>query len=270
MNDINEFLICPKCSSNEIELINKSPHCKKCGYTIKKIQHTVDYINIKPFYKPFSTAWELTKGNAVNRSFMNACIKELISLNGLVMDMGSGKKPPYIKYLIKKGSNFDYIRTDGNSIHNPELVINFEEEFPIRDSILDNILLFNVLEHVYEYRYTLSQINRILKDDGMFYLYVPYFIKIHGSPLDFHRYTHFTLSRALEETGFSGIKIYTDGGLFKPLSELLNWLSSIGVGYLLYPIHLVLCLLDSLLGKLTGGKYLINYPTGYFVICHKR
>jgi SAM-dependent methyltransferase len=269
MNDITEFLICPKCSSNEMELINRNPHCKKCGFKIEKIKPTDDTINIKPFYKIFSTAWELTKGNAVNRSFMNACIKEFVSLDGMVMDMGSGKNPSYMKYLTKKAENFEYFKADGNSKHNPDMVFNFEEEFPLKDSAFDNILLFNVLEHVYEYRFTLSQINRILKPAGKFYLYVPYFIKIHGSPLDFHRYTHFSLFRALEEASFSNIEIYTDGGLFKPLSELINWLSSIGLGYLLYPIHLVLCLLDGLLGKISGGKYLINYPTGYFVVCGK-
>jgi SAM-dependent methyltransferase len=269
MKTIKNLLICPRCSSSDMELKDNTPYCKNCGYTISESPLNDKGWVVKPFYKPFSSAWELTKGNAVNRSFMNACIKELVSLNGLVLDMGSGKKPRYLKHLRKKPTPFQYIKADGNPQNQPDIILNFEDDYPIKNASFDNILLFNVLEHIYDYKPVLRRINRILKPDGSFYLYVPYFIKIHGSPLDFHRYTHFTLFRALNEAGFTNVEIYTDGGLFKPLSELLSWLSSIGIGYLLYPFHLLLCLVDALLGKLSGGKYLSDYPTGYFAVCRK-
>ncbi len=224
--------------------------------------------NPRAYYNPASIAWELTKGNAVNRSFMNACIRSFVSLKGKVLDIGSGKSPRYLS-IINKCKDVDYIRADGDSNNSPDIVMDIEKRFPIKDKCFDRILLFNVLEHIYDYKKSIAEIERILKDDGIFYLYVPFFIKIHGSPLDFHRYTHFTLNRMLNDVGFSNVKIYTSGGFFKVLSELFNWLSRLGIGYVLYPVYFILSILDDLIGKITKDAYLINYPTGYFVICRK-
>jgi SAM-dependent methyltransferase len=218
--------------------------------------------------KPISLAMEITKGKAVSRSFMNVCIKNLLKVSDTTLDIGSGENPPYLKY-IKNINNIKYTKADGNKTNEPDFVIDCEREFQLDSESVNYVLLFNVLEHIYDYRLTLNEIHRILKQGGRLYLYVPYFIKIHGSPYDFHRYTHFALYKALKEAGFEDVTIYTDGGLLKQLSELFNWLSKIGIGYVIFPLYLFLCVIDWLINKFSRNKYFKNYPVGYFVICDK-
>lgn len=225
--------------------------------------------HLKIYSKIISLAVEITKGNAVSRSFMNICIKDLLNkISGKTLDIGSGRNPPYLKY-IKNINKTEYLKADANPSNQPDILMDCEKGFPVKTESIDNVLLFNVLEHVYDYHFTLTEIYRILVHEGRLYLYVPYFIKIHGSPYDYHRYTYFTLYRALKETGFDRVTIYSDGGIIKQLSEVFNWLSKPGIGYLLFPLYLLLCSIDCLLNKLTKNEYFKTYPTGYFVVCDK-
>jgi len=266
--NLSDILQCPICGSN-VNIYNGKVLCDKCGFETSEMI-VKNKINEKPYIinKPFSFALEITKGNAINRSFMNVCIKSFAkNISGIVLDIGSGKNATYHRYFNNVGLNLT--KVDGNILNNPDILANIEEKLPLRDKSIDSVLLFNVLEHIYDYNFTLSEINRILKDNGVFYLYVPYFIKIHSSPLDYFRYTHHSLKKMFNDKGFKDIKIYTNGGMFKYVSELLNWLSLLGIGYLLFPIYFILCLIDLILVKLTNNKFAIDFPIGYFIICRK-
>jgi SAM-dependent methyltransferase len=213
---------------------------------------------------PLSLAAEIARGHSVPRAFLHCCIKKYVSLSGRVIDFGSGKNPKYLRYLDLK--YVQYSRADGNPSFAPDILLDLEEPFPIEDESYDAAILLNVLEHLYDPRSALAEVRRILKPNGTLYLMVPYMIKIHGSPCDYFRYTHFALARLLKDAGFSQLSIYTDGGLLKYLSELLNWSSRFGIGYAFFPIYYGLCLLDSLIGKLTKSKYSLSLPVGYFVV----
>jgi len=212
-------------------------------------------------------ALEIAKGFAVLRSFLHVCVRRFVRPRGLVLDLGSGKAPSYLAYL--KGYDFHYISADGNASHAPSLVVNLEEGLPIRDESVDCVFLFNVLEHIYRFQHLLDEVRRILKKDGVAFLLVPLLIKVHGSPCDYFRYTHFALRRMLGEAGFEDVKIYATSGVFKLLSLCFNWLSVIKVGYLLYPLFYLLCAMDTALGFLTRGKYTESVPIGYFIRCAK-
>ena len=52
----------------------------------------------------------------------------------------------------------------------------------------DNVILFNVLEHIFNFKTCLNNCYSILKDNGFLWFY-PFLFRIHYSPNDYFRYT---------------------------------------------------------------------------------
>lgn len=259
-----DLLQCPVCAA-DVELQQNISVCRQCGFRFATPQNTAKNCQVHILNAILDYAMEVAKGYAVARSFMHVCIKRFVQPTGTVLDLGCGRKPSYEQYLRRP--DVTYIKADGNAVYHPDLLIDMENTFPIKDQSMDTVLLFNVLEHLFDFRFTLAELRRILKPGGTFYLYVPFLIKIHGSPCDYFRYTHFALNNLLTEIGFDDIEIYTDGGVLKYLSEFVNWTSRYWIGYLLLPLYLLLYGIDALLGVATKGNYQKSLPIGYFIVC---
>ena len=141
--------------------------------------------------------------SSIYRLFLHNCIKKYVKSNGLVTDIGAGENESYHN-LITGYDNF--ITCDIIKDNSPD-IIGSVELLPLKENIVDNMLLFNVLEHVYEYKNAIKQIYRVLKKYGTLYGLVPFMINVHGDPYDYHRYTPQALKRLLSETNFRHIKI---------------------------------------------------------------
>jgi len=72
------------------------------------------------------------------------------------------------------------------------------------DKTFDGVVLAEVIEHLFEDYVALSEINRILKDDGTLVITVPYFSNVQDEP-EFHVRVHSqkTIRRLLQHTGFA-------------------------------------------------------------------
>lgn len=265
---LENFSKCPTCGS-KLGIIESKPICKNCGYTIASFDSSHLDKKSNVYNDVLSISLEISKGYAVSRSFMHSIMKEKMSLGKTVLDLGSGKKASY-ENIVKAANVSDYFRADGNVENTPDVIVNFEETLPFENNSFDSILLMNVLEHVYDHKKLISEINRVLKPDGSLYFYVPFFIKIHGSPFDFYRYTENALFKLFHENTFTKVDIFTSGGFFKSFSEIFNWLSAIKIGYLLFPLYFILSSIDGLLDLLTKGSYSRSFPLGYFGICQKK
>lgn len=77
----------------------------------------------------------------------------------------------------------------------------------VRDNVADYLLLSNVIEHLENPRQFLSQVKRILKEDGQIIVAVPFIIKLHQVPVDYGRYTHFFYQKLFLDLGFKLDKI---------------------------------------------------------------
>ena len=78
---------------------------------------------------------------------------------GSVLDVGSGKKPEYHALFRSIGAPvflLDFKLPDGRSIDLEK------DALPHADASMHSVLLFNVLEHLYDYRHTLREIHRVL------------------------------------------------------------------------------------------------------------
>lgn len=109
-----------------------------------------------------------------------------------------------------------------------DVCFDFTQTFPVRDHVFDIVLLSNVLEHVYNPRFLLSHIHRILRPDGLLIAMVPFWAGIHQAPYDYLRYTEFELKRLLCEHSFSMENFQPWGS---PLYQAHGYLHAAQVSY---------------------------------------
>lgn len=150
---------------------------------------------------------ELWRGKDLYRIFMNQeCAQHIIG--GKVLDIGSGLKLASYHRFLQRAPNtiiefLDLEFEDGGKQH-----IDLEKDFLSSASeSVDTVLFFNVLEHLYNYSFILSEIRRVLKVNGQLIGVVPFLVGYHPDPHDYWRYTKETLQKIFTEADFSNIEI---------------------------------------------------------------
>jgi hypothetical protein len=134
----------------------------------------------------------------------------------------------------------------------------------------DNIIIFNVLEHLFMIDKPLNNLNQLLKKKGKIYGSTPFLYRIHGAPNDYCRYTKDYLIEKLKESNFKNISVKELGiGPFVASFSLLR-------GYLkflplIYNFLLGLSILfDRLLYLTMKNDPKLTYPIGYIFIATRK
>ena len=203
-----------------------------------------------------------------NKSFkVKAAIAKLISdmpdgFTGLNIGAGQTNVHKNIKNLeLEPGLNIDYV---GSVL-----------AIPCSDDEFNIVLAQEVLEHVESPRAAISEIHRVLKAKGYFYLQLPFIIGYHPCPHDYWRFTHQGIKELLQEHKFDildlDISVGPAVGFYRILVEFLALCFSLGIAFLYKPAKLVfsvLCfpikLLDPLLmhskeaNRIAGGFYVVG------------
>ncbi|MDB2341530.1 class I SAM-dependent methyltransferase [Candidatus Pelagibacter bacterium] len=139
------------------------------------------------------------------RILHNFFLKDL-SIKGLTLDLGSGKNASYMTFMKTEESSIKTV----DFFNKSELKLDLEKEMNLEKNKYDTIILFNTLEHIYNYKFLISQISKTLKQNGKFEIFVPFLIGYHPDPNDFFRPTHKYLNDILNECGFDG-EVYLIG-----------------------------------------------------------
>ena len=145
------------------------------------------------------------QGKSPIRTLHNFFLKDL-NIKGLTLDLGSGKNASYFNFLKTEGSSI----TTVDLFNESEMKIDLEKKLNLEHNKYDTIILFNVLEHIYNYKTLISEIYKILKINGKLEIFVPFLIGYHPDPNDVFRPTHNYLMKILSEYGFDG-KTYLIG-----------------------------------------------------------
>lgn len=87
------------------------------------------------------------------------------------------------------------------------VVCDLTTKLPLRDAGVDVIVASNVFEHLPNTAEVLGECRRVLKPGGRLLATVPFLLRVHQEPYDFHRYTPFMLKRLLEGAGFADIDV---------------------------------------------------------------
>jgi SAM-dependent methyltransferase len=104
----------------------------------------------------------------------------------------------------------------------PEVDIQNLVDYP--DNSYDIVVIDNILEHVAFPKKAVSEIFRILKDDGLCICLTPFLVKIHGYPNDYWRFTASGLRIVFDN--FGDVKVWSWGNRFTITTTMrLGWLS---------------------------------------------
>tara|TARA_A100000164_G_C21531831_1_gene596369 strand:- start:81 stop:668 length:588 start_codon:yes stop_codon:yes gene_type:complete len=190
---------------------------------------------------------------------MNQLI-ENIRFKGKLLDIGGGENCNYRQIL--KNTNYTSVNIDQKI--SPDFLVEVNEKIPIKDNSFDKCLMFNVLEHIYDWNFIFYEVKRLLIRNGKVFIIIPFLYPIHAAPNDYLRVTSSYLNKFLENNNFKKIKIY-------PLSYGPFTNSQI-IGYSHKKIkgfHTMICVvLDQLFRFLFPKKFLSyseNNPLFYFI-----
>ncbi|MCD8519215.1 MAG: class I SAM-dependent methyltransferase, partial [Flavobacterium sp.] len=149
-----------------------------------------------------------------NRKFYNWVVYDIadefitkysIHYNGVLYDLGCGTKP-YEAYFKQYCDN--YIGVDWSStIHDlkADVVADLNKPFPIENEVADTLVSFSVMEHLCEPQLFLNESYRILKQEGVFILQVPFMWHVHEEPYDFYRFTEYGLKYMFNKAGYTNV-----------------------------------------------------------------
>lgn len=150
----------------------------------------------------------------------------LLKKNSNILDIG-GKK------LCKRGYfNIDdyeyfvnYLNLEQNS--RPDVICD-AIDLPLKSNYYDGIILSEVLEHITNPQKVLTESYRVLNENGILFLTVPFMLFEHMDPLDFGRYTGLWFNRTLLEIGYKNISIERQGLFFSVLMNMMKlWCNEI-------------------------------------------
>jgi len=193
--------------------------------------------------------------------------------NESVLDLGCGNTPYYHKYIKGRLLCLDIDKTKKANI------VGDADFLPFRQNSFDKVMSINSLYYFNNPFNVVAHISRILKQNGKLIIVLPFFYPIHDAEIDKYRFTEQGI-RAMLGKHFKIEKLCAIGGIFTLPSVIAH--SAIKgfpflfpkamqrpaqiIGYLLFPVYLILQFLSFLdfLDK-TG-----RMPAYYFVIASKR
>lgn len=169
---------------------------------------------------------EIWRGKDLNRIFMNEECRNY-SIYGKTIDVGSGLKLASYHRFLKREQNATVEFLDlGFEAGQEGKKINLEKDhFPQPSVSIDTILLFNILEHIYNYQLVLSEIKRVLKPNGQLLGAAPFLIAYHPDPHDYWRYTREALEKIFTAAGFTNIEIKAFG--YGPVSAAFSQMETV-------------------------------------------
>jgi SAM-dependent methyltransferase len=149
-------------------------------------------------------------------------IKDLSSsITGKILDVGCGTKP-YEKFF--KSSEYIGLEIDSEeNIKNKKADYFYQgDKFPFQDEYFDSVISNEVLEHIFNPDVFLSEINRVLKNQGNLLITVPFVWDEHEQPYDYARYSSFGLKYLLEKHGFKILEYRKSMNDVRVLFQLVN------------------------------------------------
>ena len=210
----------------------------------------------------------LLKNYSLLRIFQIIETKELF-LKGKSLEFGASiNYKKNFSYFINGEKKFHYSNID-NKKNKSIIKIDLRKKIKIKSNIYNNILIYNVIEHIDNHSITFREINRILNKNGNLFGSTPFLYQVHGAPKDYFRFTKDFFIEKLKKNGFKKIKVICMG--FGPFVACFSIIHSY-TKYLPLINHVILLacyLLDFILQLFIKTKLNEIYPIGIFFTAKK-
>ena len=179
-------------------------------------------------------------------------------LRGRLLDVGCGQKPyadlfeasEYIGLELDTPAN----RTSKKADHHYD-----GATFPFADSEFDGVIVNQVFEHIFTPELFLAEVRRVLKNEGLLLMTVPFVWDEHEQPFDFARYSSYGLKSVLESNGFTVLEQHKSVDDIRVVFQLINtyifkktvsgnsWINLIATMVFMAPVTLMGILLSRVL-----------------------
>ena len=226
------------------------------------IIRSISFINMTPIYKPTlggffakhrENPWTHTYEPQRARRSLDRC---LIS-----------EAEPRQSLRFRRGQDLqvaDVVRRNGT-----DFILNIEtEKVPLPNGSQNTVLMFNILEHLFEHGRVLEEIRRLLAPKGLFIGTIPFLVNVHPDPHDFVRFTKEALERLFTKHGFTVRVIEPIGrGPFLAAYEQLDMLVWSPLQLVFLPI--VWCLDGLIQGIKPNRNFKAEFPLAYNFIVEK-
>jgi SAM-dependent methyltransferase len=123
---------------------------------------------------------------------------------GRILDFGGGRKATYVPLLPGK---IDLISVNIDQQYEPTHVVSPGEPLPFENDSFDGIICLNVLEHIYDTRFVLDEMCRLLRPGATMHVFVPFIFRVHGHPDDYSRHTASWWRETMQRVGFGKMAI---------------------------------------------------------------
>ena len=198
---------------------------------------------------------------SLNRIFQQI-YSQTITIEGKTVEFGTyeGSSKNFTNFMnIIRKENIVYadkIIKDNVNVISEDL----EQRLSFSDESFNNIIVFNVLEHVYDINNALTEIHRCLKKRGLLIGSTPFLHRIHYAPSDYNRYSEQFLNIILQKKKFKDIsvEVYGYGPFTASYAMIFDYTKLIP---LLNNLILTFCILvDLFLNIFTKTKLKKIYP----------
>ena len=146
--------------------------------------------------------------------------------------------------------------------------INLEKKNKVKKKF-NNILAFNILEHIHNDSRAIDELKKLLKKRGKLYISTPFLYRYHQAPKDYKRYTLEYFEKILKDKNFRIKKKVSlgTGPFLASYSLLFDYLKKIP--FISYPIITLCFLLDYFLMLFHKNKSNILYPICIIIVAEK-
>ena len=214
--------------------------------------------------------------NYFNLLFLNKSILRIFQLSkfnnkklyGQCIEFGADYRPEknFVKPLSK---NYKITYSNISPLKKNLLKIDLEKNLK-HYLKYDKVIIFNVLEHVSNYKKALKNLFLLLKKNGEVIGSTPFLYQIHGAPKDFTRFTKQHLEKILKESNFKNIQVEElgTGPFLACISLLRGYFKFIPVIYQILIITAVF--FDKTLSLFMKTNPKVLFPIGYIFFAKKK
>jgi SAM-dependent methyltransferase len=207
------------------------------------------------------------KSQSICRIYQLINFKKIL-FKGDAIEFGEDELKKSFLYFSNLGKKKIFFSNNFNSKKKNFIKINLEKKNRINKKF-KNVVILNVLEHIFDTNNSMLEIRKILKKNGNLILSTPFIYRFHGAPDDYNRYTVSYLEKLLKLNKFKLTKKINcgTGPFLASYSLIFDYIKRIP----LLPIPILICslILDKFLSIFQKKKMSSLYPICIFIIAKK-